>query len=95
MSGFLLYLDANLIIPIEMSRMVLTGFVMRWKRTLLRMKKHPWLKTFSVRKYLSLKTSDQSLVDHNSRRRLSQKAAYMADTPTRKRKDPVQDALES
>lgn len=95
MSGFLLFLDANLIISVEMSRMVLTWFVMRWKITLLRMKKHPRLKTLSVRKYLTLKTSNKSLVDHNSRRRLSQKAAYMADTPTRKRKDPVRVAPRS
>jgi hypothetical protein len=51
------------------------------------MMKYPWLKMFSVRTCMSLQTFDRSPVDNISSRKPSQKAAYMADTPTRVRKD--------
>ena len=64
---------------------------LRPEKTLLRMKKGLRLnsKMFSDRTYMSLQWLDQSPVNDDSSRRLSQKAAYMADTPSRKRKDHI------
>lgn len=73
-----------------MSMMRPTKFL-RPEKTLLRMKKGLRLnsKMFSDRTYMSLQWLDQSPVNDDSSRRLSQKAAYMADTPSRKRKDHI------
>ena len=73
-----------------MSMMRPTKFL-RPEKMLLRMKKGLRLnsKMFSDHTYMSLQWLDQSPVNDDSSRRLSQKAAYMADTPSRKCKDHI------
>lgn len=87
-SGFLQLLAAGLFICVEMSATRPTRFP-RLKKTLPRLKKRPRLEMFSVRTCMSLQRPYQSRVDSKFSRKPSQKAAYMADTPIRKRKDHV------
>ena len=87
---FLLLLAANLFICVAMPMMKPIRFPsLRRKKKLLRMKSRLQLEMFSVRTYTFFQRLDQSPTNNDYSRRLSQKAAYMADTPTRKRKDHV------